>query len=51
MTCRARAEGREPIRGRECGNGMQTNREPSGRLQGGKKKTLSRAHRRASCSC
>jgi hypothetical protein len=34
-TWRARAGGREPLRGREYGNGMRTNREPSGRLLGG----------------
>jgi hypothetical protein len=34
-TWRTGAEGRESIRGRECGNGMQTNRQPSGRSQGG----------------
>jgi hypothetical protein len=28
-----KSEGREPIRGRGCGNWMRTNREPSGRLQ------------------
>jgi hypothetical protein len=34
-TWRARAEGRESIRWRKCGNRMWNNREPSGRLQGG----------------
>jgi hypothetical protein len=34
-TWRARDEGREPIRGKEYGNWMRTNREPSGRLQRG----------------
>jgi hypothetical protein len=28
-------EGREPIRRREYVNGMRTNKEPSGKLQGG----------------
>jgi hypothetical protein len=32
---RARAEGSEPITGREYGSGMRTNRKPSGMLQGG----------------
>jgi hypothetical protein len=61
-TWRAWAEGREPIIGREYGNWMQTNREPSGMLQRGgwvwsekeereREKVLFRAHRRASCSC
>jgi hypothetical protein len=32
---RAKAEGREPIRGKEYGKRMWTNGKPSGRLRGG----------------